>query len=136
LAETYQNSPKLWGQVLDDPRDLATYKRAARGALEVAKSQPYPPGRRPPSLPPQLLSAALRRSPAGIHHSSPHHAVVLSRSISSTSPPQSCWIKKEDTSPSRTCAKLGGAARAVLDRIGSRRRGGLEELFEYINHVL
>lgn len=43
----------------------------------------------------------------------------------STSP---CWIKEEETSSSCTCAHLGGAVRAVQDRIGSRGK------YDYANY--
>ena len=43
MTKTYRNSFKLGASLEDDPRALATYKRGPRGALEAAKSQPYPP---------------------------------------------------------------------------------------------
>ena len=45
---------------------------------------------------------------------------------------RACWIKKEETSSSRTCAHLGGAARVALDRFGSRRR---YDYFDYVSSI-
>ncbi len=64
------------------------------------------------------------------HH---HHTVVLVP-ISST-PSLTCWIKKERTPPSRTCAKLGGAVRSALDREFVTDRDWIAKTFDYINRV-
>ena len=41
-----------------------------------------------------------------------HHAVVLLDLHQPLLPP--CWIKKEETSPLRTCVERGGAVRSAL----------------------
>ena len=70
-----------------------------------------------------LFRVAAWRSPAGVPlpPPPPRRRAGSDPIYLSTLP---CWIKKAETSPSRTCANLGGAARAVLgsDWIATRVR--------------
>ena len=100
------------------PMDLEGKKPAPSTPIysEEAHGSSTPSPGAPPSRDTSSSRLALGEALPGSRYFH-HHAVVLPDLHQLLLPP--CWIKKEETSPLRTCVECGGAVRSVLGLLGS-----------------